>query len=150
MLWHILNWEWAAGSSTSKPCFITQKSHISHCVFDSTWEAPESYRLDKNPHVLAWAKNDHLGFEIIYIFDGVVKRYLPDFLIRLDNGKTLVLETKGQESRKDKEKRKALVEWIDAVNTVGEFGEWVCDVSSDVADVDGVVNKHINIERQFE
>lgn len=37
---------------TVKPNEITQKSHINRCVFDSTWEATEVYRLDKNPHVI--------------------------------------------------------------------------------------------------
>ncbi len=128
---------------TSKPCYITKTSHISHCTFDSAWESTESYVIEKNPHVKAWAKNDHLGFEILYIFDGVVRKYVPDFLIRLDNGKTLILETKGQETRKDKEKRKALSEWISAVNSLGEYGEWCNDVSYNVADVDGIISKYI-------
>ncbi len=127
---------------TSKPCYITKTSHISHCTFDSAWESTESYVIEKNPHVKAWAKNDHLGFEILYIFDGVVRKYVPDFLIRLDNGKTLILETKGQETRKDKEKRKALSEWISAVNNLGEYGEWCNDVSYNVADVDGIIAKY--------
>ena len=128
---------------TSKPCYITKTSHISHCTFDSAWESTESYVIEKNPHVKAWAKNDHLGFEILYIFDGVVRKYVPDFLIRLDNGKTLILETKGQETRKDKEKRKALSEWILAVNGLGEYGEWCNDVSYNVADVDGIIAKYL-------
>ena len=127
---------------TSKPCYITKTSHISHSTFDSAWESTESYVIEKNPHVKAWAKNDHLGFEILYIFDGVVRKYVPDFLIRLDNGKTLILETKGQETRKDKEKRKALSEWISAVNGLGEYGEWRNDVSYNVADVDGIIAKY--------
>ena len=128
---------------TSKPCYITKTSHISHCTFDSAWESTESYVIEKNPHVKAWAKNDHLGFEILYIFDGVVRNYVPDFLIRLDNGKILILETKGQETRKDKEKRKALSEWISAVNGLGEYGEWCNDVSYNVADVDGIIAKYL-------
>lgn len=128
---------------TTKPCSITQHSHISHCVFDSSWEATESYILEKNSHVAAWVKNDHLGFEIIYTFDGVIRKYIPDFLIRLDNGKMLVLETKGQETRRDKVKREALAEWIEAVNNTGEFGLWFNDVSYDVADVDGIINKYL-------
>lgn len=128
---------------TSKPCFITRHSHISHCVFDSTWESTESYVIEKNPHVIAWAKNDHLGFEITYVYDGVIRKYLPDFLLRLDNGKILVLETKGQETRRDKEKRKALSEWIAAVNGLGQYGEWCNDVSYNVADVDGIIQKHL-------
>ena len=128
---------------TSKPCYITKTSQISHCVFDSAWEATESYVIEKNPHVTAWAKNDHLGFEILYIFDGVVRKYLPDFLIRLDNRKTLILETKGQETRRDKEKRKALSEWVAAVNSLGEYGEWCNDVSYNIADVEGIIAKYI-------
>lgn len=128
---------------TSKPCCITKTSQISHCVFDSAWESTESYVIEKNPHVIAWAKNDHLGFEILYIFDGVVRKFLPDFLIRLDNRKTLILETKGQETRRDKEKRKALSEWVAAVNSLGEYGEWCNDVSYNIADVEGIIAKYI-------
>ena len=124
---------------TSKPCNITQRSHISHCVYDSTWEATEAYVIEKNPHVKAWAKNDHLGFEILYVFDGVVRKYLPDYLIRLDNGKTLILETKGQETRRDVEKRKALSEWVSTINNLGEYGQWCNAVSYNIADVDGII-----------
>ena len=130
---------------TSKPCFVTHHSQISHCVFDSAWEATESYILEKNANVEAWVKNDHLGFEIIYVFDGVVRKYTPDFLIRFTNGKTLVLETKGQETRRDVEKRKALSEWIEAVNWLGDYGEWCNDVSYNVADVDGLIQKHMQL-----
>jgi len=126
---------------TSKPCQITQHSHISHCVFDSGWEFTEAFVLEKNPNVAAWVKNDHLGFEIVYVFDGVVRKYYPDFLIRLHNGKTLVLETKGQVNRQVTEKRKALEEWIAAVNQLGDYGEWVSDISTNVADVDGIISK---------
>lgn len=128
---------------TTKPCFVTQHSHISHCVFDSSWEATESYLLEKNPYVEAWAKNDHLGFEIIYTFDGIIRKYIPDFLIRLKNGKMLILETKGQETRQDKVKRAALTEWIEAVNNTREYGSWVNDVSYNPADVDGIIAKYV-------
>jgi len=126
---------------TGKQCQVTRKSHISHCTFDSSWEATEQGALERNEHVLAWAKNDHLGFEVAYSFDGVFRKYRPDFLIRLDNGKTLVLEVKGRESRQDIQKRKALVEWVDAVNELGEYGTWCNDVSYNVSDVDGVIEK---------
>jgi type III restriction enzyme len=131
---------------TSKPNFPTKKSHINNCVYDSTWEATESYVLEKNPHVTAWVKNDHIGFEIGYIYNGVFHKYFPDFLIKLDNGKTLVLETKGQDSPNVKEKRKALDEWIEAVNSIGEFGKWCSDISFNSADVDGIIAKHLKEE----
>ena len=127
---------------TTKPCEVTRHSQISHVVADSGWESTEAYLLEKNPHVSAWAKNDHLGFCVIYTFEGVVRKYYPDFLIHLDNGKMLVLETKGQETEKDRVKRRALAEWIKAVNGTGEFGCWENDVSYSVKDVDGIIGKH--------
>ena len=127
---------------TVKPNEITQKSHINRCVFDSTWEATEAYRLDKNPHVKAWAKNDHLGFYIYYVYNGEIKKYLPDFLIVLDNDITLVLEVKGRLSEQDKEKKSALEDWIKAVNSTKDWGEWRCDISRSAADIDGIIERH--------
>lgn len=127
---------------TTKPCQLTFKSQISHVVGDSSWEGQEAYILEKNPHVIAYAKNDHLGYEILYTFDGVIHKYHPDFLIQLDNGSILVLEVKGQESEKDRVKRKALAEWVKAVNETHEFGTWYSDVSFNAKDVDGIIAKY--------
>ena len=66
---------------TSKPCELTEKSHISHVVFDSSWEASEAFELDRNKEVISWAKNDHLGFVINYVYRGVIHKFYPDFLI---------------------------------------------------------------------
>ena len=68
---------------TGKPCERTKKSHINVCVYDSTWEASDAFVLDDSEHVAAWAKNDHLGFEVLYVYRGVVRKYRPDFLVRL-------------------------------------------------------------------
>ncbi|WP_255556567.1 hypothetical protein [Methylococcus sp. Mc7] len=49
-------------------------------------------------------------------------------LIRLNNGKTLVLEVKGQDSERNRAKRAAMDIWIQAVNEQGGFGQWCFDV----------------------
>jgi type III restriction enzyme len=126
---------------TGKPCEPTKRSHINFCVYDSTWEASESFELDRNPNVDAWVKNDHLGFEIIYIFKGIIKKYRPDFIIRLKKGSYIVLETKGQDTQEDKTKREFLNEWINAVNAHGGFGKWEWAVSTNPADVSGILSK---------
>jgi len=69
-------------------------------------------------------KNDHLGFEVLYVYRGVVRKYRPDFLVRLANGDMLVLETKGQDTEQDQVKRRYLDEWTQAVNSHGGFGRW--------------------------
>ena len=128
---------------TGKPCEHTRKSHINLCVFDSAWEASEAFELDHNPTVAAWVKNDHLGFEILYIFQGVVRKYRPDFIIRLKNGSYLILETKGQETSQDRTKREFLDEWIKAVNEYGGFGKWQWAISKNPADVKGIIEKAV-------
>lgn len=120
---------------TGKPCQRTAKSHINVCVFDSTWEAADAFVLDESHKVSSWAKNDHLGFEILYIYRGVVRKYRPDFLIRLKNGDMLVLETKGQDTEQDKVKRNYLEEWTQAVNAHGGFGRWGWAVARQPGDI---------------
>lgn len=109
---------------TSKPFVHTRKSHINFCVCDSRWESTTALHLDRSPHVTAWVKNDHLGFEIRYIFNGGEHKYRPDFLAKLSNDEILVIETKGEEDQKDKVKRDAMREWVRAVNQNGGFGRW--------------------------
>ena len=127
---------------SGKPCEYTERSHINFCVYDSAWEATEAFQLDNSPQVEAWAKNDHLGFEVFYVHNGVVRKYRPDFLIRLKSGETLVLETKGRERDEDRTKRKFLVEWVRAVNEHGGFGRWRCDVSRTPSDLVDILDRH--------
>ena len=63
-------------------------------------------------------------------------------LIVLDNDITLVLEVKGRLSEQDKEKKSALEDWIKAVNSTRDWGEWHCDISRSAADIDGIIEKH--------
>jgi len=127
---------------TVKPCAPTARSHVNSCVFDSTWEATEAFALDHDPHVSAWVKNDHLGFDVHYVFHGAVRRYRPDFLIRLSNGVTLVLEVKGQMTDEARVKHAALADWVDAVNAHGGFGRWAADVSLTTGDVAEILERH--------
>lgn len=126
---------------TGKPCEPTRRSHICHCVYDSTWEACEAYHLDHSELVQAWVKNDHLGFDILYAFRGAIRKFRPDFLVRLVNGVTLVLEVKGEDSDEHRTKRDFLDEWVRAVNAHGGFGRWASAVSYSVDDLPDVLAK---------
>ena len=112
------------------------------CVYDSAWEASESFVLDHSPLVEAWVKNDHLGFEVLYVYRGVVRKYRPDFIIRLKSGINLVLETKGQPDEQSRSKRRALEQWILAVNQHGGFGRWSSDVSYYPEDIKDILSRH--------
>lgn len=127
---------------TKKPCSLVEKSHISHCVYDSTYETSDAYILDHSEFVSAWAKNDHLGFEIPYMYNGGIRSYRPDFLIKLTNSHMLVLETKGKMTEEVQAKHRALQQWVDCVNETKDYGIWHCDFSFLETDLDAVLKKY--------
>ena len=124
---------------TGKPCEFTAHSHINFCVYDSAWEASEAAALDRSPEAAAWVKNDHLGFEVFYVYRGVVRKYRPDFLIRHASGAMLILETKGRDSDQERTKRRFLDEWVRAVNAHGGFGRWAWGVSHKPGDIHDIL-----------
>ena len=127
---------------TTKPCHPTRRSQISHMVSDSTWEQYAANILETNPQVAAYAKNDHLGFQVYYLWNGARRRFVPDFLIRMKSGKTLVLEIKGEDSEQNRAKRAALDVWVKGVNAKGGFGAWCWDVAFQPAQIQDLVAKH--------
>jgi type III restriction enzyme len=128
---------------TTKVCHPTRKSQISHMIADSSWEQYAANVLEKNEHVVAYAKNEHLGFQIYYLWNGARRRYLPDFLIRFADGRILVLETKGQDSDQNRAKRLALDAWVKAVNSKGGFGNWTWDVAFEPAQIRDIIQRHL-------
>jgi type III restriction enzyme len=127
---------------TTKPCAPTDKSQISHVVYDSVWEKAVADLCEREAAVLAWAKNDHLDFKVRYLYRGSSRNFVPDYLIRLNDGKTLVLEVKGQDSEQNRAKRAAMQTWVQAVNEQGGFGEWCFDVVFEPAKIRDVVLAH--------
>jgi type III restriction enzyme len=79
---------------TTKPVKEAVKSHVNYVVADTKqWEQAAAYRIDTHPRVVAFVKNQGLGFAIPYLHNGQQHDYIPDFIIRLDNGVHLILET---------------------------------------------------------
>jgi type III restriction enzyme len=123
----------------------TQHCQVSHIVVDSGWEKYAANVVEVHPKVAAWVKNDHLGFHILYLWNGSKRKYIPDFLVRYASGKTLVLEVKGVDSVQDQAKRAALAQWVEAVNAHGGFGTWAWEVVvGEAAGMIDVVEKNSN------
>jgi type III restriction enzyme len=108
---------------TAKKVHEVSKSHLNYVVLDSKWEASAAYYLDTAPEVAAFVKNQGLGFAVPYLHAGGDHEYIPDFLVRLTNGMTLILETKGYDELQHI-KEQAARRWVAAVNADGSFGEW--------------------------
>lgn len=104
---------------------MTQRSHINQVVGDTaTWEAIAAFKMEQSDAVKFYARNDHLGLLIPYEYQGVDHSYEPDFLVRLKNDTTLILEIKGYEDDLTKAKHNAAKRWVSAVNNWGELGVW--------------------------
>lgn len=124
---------------TSKPNEAFDKSHINFVVVDSKWEYLEAKTINASNVVKSFVKNDHLNFVVYYNYQGVVRRFFPDFLIKLTTGENLIVETKGQDNEQNKTKRAYLDEWCRAINQHGGFGKWSWAVSFDPNDLDQIL-----------
>lgn len=128
---------------TSRQAVHTEKSEVSHVVLSSgggesggnTWEQILTLEAERHPQVVAYVKNENLGFEIPYLLDGLSYHFEPDFLLRLkradgsDADRTLVVETSGslkreKQHRKTEQKTADARKWVAAVNNHGGFGRW--------------------------
>ena len=81
--------------------------------------------------MLAYVKNQGLSFEVPYLMGANHRRYLPDFLLEIDDGHGpddplhLVAEIKGYRGEDAKEKANTMRSfWIPGVNNLGQFGRW--------------------------
>jgi len=126
---------------TSKPVRDALHSHLNYVMMDtSRREQSSSYYIDTHDKVAAFVKNQGLGFAIPYLYNGQPHDYIPDFLVRLVNGTTLILETKGHDDLAEV-KVAAARRWVDAVNTDGSFGQWEYAIAYNPNDVPGLVTK---------
>jgi type III restriction enzyme len=118
---------------TTKPVYVTDpaKCHVSHVVTDSSWENKMAQTLESMPEVHAYVKNQGLNFAIPYTLNGKEHNYIPDFIVRFDDGRgaedllNLLVEVSG-EKRKDKEAKAETTRtlWVPAVNNHGAYGRW--------------------------
>ncbi|MDD5555134.1 MAG: DEAD/DEAH box helicase family protein [Candidatus Pacebacteria bacterium] len=126
---------------TSKKTQPVNKSQISHIVVDSGWEGSLAFELERNriKDLISWVKNDHLGFEIYYLWQGQTHTYYPDYIVKFKDNRHIILEVKGQTKEQDKAKWQAAKEWVEAVNENGNFGKWVFKVLDDPKNIFDIV-----------
>jgi type III restriction enzyme len=124
---------------TSRPVREVERSHLNYVVADTDrWEQSAAFHLDRDEHVVAFAKNAGLGFAIPYAHRGETREYLPDFLVRVrgEAGEvgTLILETKGYDPAAPA-KVAGAQRWVAAVNAEGSHGRWAYRLVSTPSDV---------------
>jgi len=70
--------------------------------------------------VSSWTKNYYsVQFKLDYVnADGYISNYYPDFIVKLTNGKIVVVETKGLEDLDVPPKMERLKQWFEDINEV--------------------------------
>jgi type III restriction enzyme len=123
------------GETSSKSC------HINWIVLDSDWEAEFCRVAESHPKVRAYVKNHNLGLEVPYRYGSEIRKYLPDFIVLVDDQPLprlrpagghgpgdllhLVVEIKGYR-REDAKEKKSTMEtcWVPGVNNLKQYGRW--------------------------
>lgn len=107
------------------------KCHVNDVVLHSGWEGKMAQTLEDMSEVICYVKNQNLGFTIPYVMNNEEHNYIPDFIVRLNDGHgkedplNLIIEVTG-EKKKDKEIKVSTAKtlWVPAVNNHGGFGRW--------------------------
>jgi type III restriction enzyme len=107
------------------------KCHINYVVGDSTWELELARVVEAHPRVLSYVKNQGLQFTVPYRDGGNPKKYLPDFIVQVEDGRgrddplNVVVETKGYRGLDAQLKAETMAaQWVPGVNNLGTFGRW--------------------------
>jgi type III restriction enzyme len=108
-----------------------RRCHINWVIWDSGWEAEFCRVAESHPKVKAYVKNYNLGLEVPYRYGSQVRRYIPDFVVIVDDGHGadnplhLIVEIKGYRREDAKEKRATMeTYWVPGVNNLGTYGRW--------------------------
>jgi len=111
--------------TTKRNIHGTDRSHTNAVVLDSTWEQSAAFYLEQQrDHVSCYVRNERPFILIPYEYEGARHHYEPDYLIKMKNGCTIILEMKGAELDIEHAKYQAARRWLSAVNNWGRLGKW--------------------------
>jgi hypothetical protein len=77
-------WEMRSSKTSVRgPFGLIRKGWV---VLDSDWESEFCRVAESHPKVLAYTKNHNLGLEVPYRYGSETRKYLPDFIVQVDDG----------------------------------------------------------------
>jgi type III restriction enzyme len=136
----------------------TSRCHVNWAILDSEWEGEFCRVVEAHPRVRSYVKNQNLGLEVPYRYGSEMRKYIPDFVVRVDDGNgdddllNLIVEIKGYRREDAKEKKSTMdTYWVPGVNHLGTHGRWAFAEFTEVymieddfkAKVEGEFNKMI-------
>ena len=146
--------------STAHVRFVTSKTerwktrhdrcHVNWVILDSDWEGEFCRVVEDHPLVRAYVKNHNLGFEVPYRMGPAARKYRPDFIVLVDDGRGpddplhLIVEIKGFRGEDARAKKQTMdAYWIPGVNNLKTFGRWAFAEFTDVHRIKAELHKLI-------
>jgi type III restriction enzyme len=134
-------------------CGPPPKNHVNWVVLDSDWEGELCRVVESHPKVIAYTKNHSLGLEVPYRYGSEMRKYLPDFIVLVDDGHGpddplhLVVEIKGYRREDAKEKKSTMdTYWVPGVNHLGTYGRWAFSEFTEVYQIEADFKAKIESE----
>ena len=126
-----------------------RRCHINWAICDSDWEAEFCRVVEAHPRVRAYVKNYALGLEIPYLYQAIPRRYLPDFIVQIDDGHpdplNLIIEIKGLRGEDAKDKANTIsTYWIPGVNHAKTYGRWAFAEFTEVFEIEAAFEKVVS------
>jgi type III restriction enzyme len=133
----------------------SRRCHINWVVLDSDWEAEFCRVAESHPRVRAYVKNHNLGLEVPYRYGTETRKYLPDFIVLVDDDHGdedllhLIVEIKGYR-REDAKVKKSTMDtyWIPGVNNLKTYGRWAFAEFTEVYQIQA--DFKAKVEREFD
>jgi type III restriction enzyme len=131
------------------------KNHVNWVILDSDWEAEFCRVAESHPKVVAYTKNHNLGLKVPYRYGSETRKYLPDFVVEVDDGHGpndplhLIVEIKGYRREDAKEKKSTMdTYWVPGVNHLGTYGRWAFAEFTEVYQIES--DFKAKVESEFE
>src|SRR5262245_552008 len=132
-----------------------RRCHINWVILDSDWEAEFCRVAESHPRVQAYVKNHNLGLEVPYRYGSEPRKYLPDFIVLVDDGHGeddllhLIVEIKGYR-REDAKEKKATMDtyWVPAINNLKTLGRWAFAELTEIYQIDA--DFKAKVDREFD
>lgn len=134
--------------TTKQKLWETRLSHVNYVVCDSDWEAEFARVVEGHPMTISYVKNQALGFEVPYRAGGTTRRYIPDFIVQVDDGRgaddplNLIVEVKGYRGIDEQIKAETMTNlWVPGVNNLKSYGRWAFKEFRDAFAMEGEYGK---------
>lgn len=97
---------------------VPRKSAFNRIVGDSHFELEFADFLEQSDDVISYVKNYFaVNFKLDYCdASGMISNYYPDFIVRVSERETFIVETKGREDLDDPKKFERLEQWCEDIN----------------------------------